>query len=245
MGGLPLTLRDFLAYTTSGAVATIAVLVAISGGVDVDASYGVHIVTAFVVLCYVVGHMLGTTSASLVRRAKVHTRSHTSLRALLTDEPKPQTSPGKPLPAVVRSRVRKAAACYDIELPGDEEAVRALGLVAEAVVREVHGKSTRVDRWGTLYDFSRNIAAALIVAAVALAAGGAWHREAELALASTTCAGMSVPFMFRYLHFFTFYQRSLVTAFTELTLAGAAPPPATDDSIEERARQGSNLRPSA
>ena len=219
MNGLPLSLRDFLAYTTSGAVLMVAILVAARGGVDVDRDYGGHVVTAFVVGSYVVGHLLGTSSAYLVRKARLHRRTNTSLRALVAGE-RPRWAAGYPLPASIRARVTSAAERFGIDVDGGAESARAVSLVAEAVVREVHGRSTRIDRWGTLYDFNRNVAAALAMGAVALAVGAVAHDDAEVGMAAAAALVLAVPFVFRYLHFYTFYQRSLLTAFAELVHAG-------------------------
>ena len=221
MNGLPLTLRDFLAYATSGAVLTLAVIAAARGGFAVDGDIDAHVVAGFIVGSYVIGHALGTSSTSLTRHLRLHTRTGSSLQAMLTDDSGARrlATAGKPLPPAVRRRVAQAAGRYGIDPGEGKENTRALSLVAEEVVHEVHDRSTRVDRLRMLYDFSRNMAAALALSAVALAVGSIAHREGALVVAASVCGALSVPFVFRYVHFFAFYQRSLIVAFTELTLA--------------------------
>lgn len=228
----PFGLRDYLAYGTTGVTTVVSAAFAVRGEVDVDVELSATQIVLLLIGSYILGHVLAEATAPLVSRLLGRWLGGPISR-LLSDRKPGGTTLGSrytgSLSAPLKARVVDAAErCgLDVSTAGGIT-IAGLGSVAAAVVREVHETPGRVERYGLLEDFCRNIAAASAVASATLLVGSVVHREGDLAWVALAAAVLAVVMAARFLHFQRLYWTVVLVAFTAHVLGHGAEP--TDPS---------------
>ena len=228
MNDPPFGLRDYLAYGMTGLTLIVAVALTVHGGVDLRPELSATDVVLLLVGCYLLGHVVAEVTAPLVV-AVLERRVGAPLQMLLNGRGgggwlrRRYTGP---LSASTRKNVIEAAMACGMTFESDDTISRGeragLQSLATAVVREVHETPDRVNRYGLLEDFCRNVSAAASIGVLVLLVGGFLHQNGGLMVAALVALATAVVMGARYLHFRRLYWAVVLAAFAAHCLGHGA-----------------------
>lgn len=217
MNQLPFSVYDFFGYLASGVVVLAGITTAFVGYEPLEESPTLLVGLLLIITAYVVGHIVANLAGDLVERRLVRDRLRPPTDILLGSH-----APGRvvrailpgystPLPRGVQERINELAG----RRSGD-----TLFFHCHALMKSDSAVQGRLDTFLNLYGFCRNMAVALIVAAICLAIGlaldtaetgpdvapGWWVAAAVLA---------ALGMLYRYLKFYRQYAVELFTSYAE------------------------------
>jgi hypothetical protein len=217
MNQLPFSVYDFFGYLASGVVVLAGLTTAFIGYEPLQTSPSLIVGLLLIIAAYVIGHIVGNLAGDLIERRLVRNRLRPPTDILLGSH-----NPGRvvravlpgyatPLPSRVQDQVKDLAGSRD----GD-----ALFFHCHAVMKSDPVVQGRLETFLNLYGFCRNMALALVIAAICLAIGltldtaetgpdvppGWWLAAGVLA---------AVGMLYRYLKFYRQYAVELFTSYAE------------------------------
>ncbi len=223
---LPLSVYDILGYLASGFLILAASEFAFDGQWLLDRDWKPGSIGLYVTMAYVIGHISANLSSDLIENRFGRKLLGPSEILLFRSENANNgfwayVFPGffKPLPTKTQERVLKAAEPEGLNEPG-----RALFLHAFAIVKQDKTTLERLNTFLNLYGFCRNIAFALIVAAMVIAASGVWyplalclyHPDWKKVGIAVICVIGAIGMLYRYLKFYRHYTHEVFITYPEL-----------------------------
>lgn len=217
MNQLPFSVYDFFGYLASGVVVLAGLTTAFIGFEPLQTSPSLIVGLLLIIAAYVVGHIVGNIAGDLIERQLVRNRLGRPTDILLGSR-----TPGRlvravlpgystPLPSRVQDQVKELAGSRDGEV---------LFFHCHAVMKSDPVVQGRLETFLNLYGFCRNMAVALVIAAICLAIGLTLDTAATgpevppgwwLAAAVVGALGM----LYRYLKFYRQYAVELFTSYAE------------------------------
>ena len=237
MKGIPFTAYDIFAYLSSGFFVIGAADYAFPGTWLIDAKLNTAHVFLWIVVAYVLGHMIAQISATILEKGLVkHVLGYpTSVLFRTPQEKKTETRrqrllrlfnqeewhvrrffPGysEPLPPQVCDLVRKTVDKDGVDITDHA----ALFMYCDARVKTDEETGALLTIFLGLYGFARNVCISATLAAVLLLAGAVLHHEnweTKLWL-SAGAAAIAVFLLYRYLKFFRVYALEVFSAYAAL-----------------------------
>jgi hypothetical protein len=216
MGSIPFSVYDFFGYLASGLVVVAAADFAFHGGSGLSGSLGLPAGLLWIVIVYVIGHIVSAFSSLLMEDGLVRRFLGPSEVVLFRD--KPNTKRGKlfpgyyrPLPLETRQHVKDRA--------GIDEPGRGLFLLCWGRVMGNAQLAERLNTFLNLYGFSRNTSMAAAIASVILFASVIINRQLgptyTLPRLGWGVAALfaSAALLYRYLKFFRHYTLQVFVLF--------------------------------
>jgi hypothetical protein len=208
---IPFTAYDIFAYLSSGFVVVGAADFAFRGEWILGAEPSVIEGLVWIVVAYVLGHVISAISAPILERWFAERMLGNREEVLFGERPE-RFGPifrgyFSPLPDQIQSIVL-ARAKNDAQITSVGE---ALFLYCDAKVRQKPEASPVLANFLNIYSFARNACFALLVGAILLAVGAFtddtnWETKTWLAAAAIPVA---VGLLYRYLKFFRLYAREV------------------------------------
>lgn len=217
MNQLPFSVYDFFGYLASGAVVLAAFTAAFIGYEPFETSPGLLVGFILVITIYILGHIVANLAGDLIERRLVRSRLQPPTEILLSfqtpDKWVARLFPGysTPLPTGVQNRVKELA---------EPRVGDALFFHCHAVMKSNSVVQGRLETFLNLYGFCRNMALALVIAAVCLGAGLVLGTAETGPFAGPGCwigASMlgAVGMFYRYLKFYRQFAVELLTSYAE------------------------------
>jgi hypothetical protein len=221
MDKLPFSVYDFFGYLASGFVLLVAIAVAFVGYEPLTAQPPLLIGLLLIVAAYVTGHVIANLSGDLLERRLVRKRLNMPTAILMgADVPKwaRWLFPGyaSALPAAVQARIAARAKRAGVEDRGE-----GLFFHCHAVLKHDSVVQARLNTFLNLYGFCRNMALALLLAAVVLSAGlirGTADTGPDVAPGVWLVAALvaALALFYRYLKFLRQFGVELLTSYAEV-----------------------------
>jgi hypothetical protein len=219
---IPFTAYDFFAYLSAGFVVIGAGALAFRGTAVVDAEIGFVEGVGWIVVAYVLGHVISAVSAPLLERRFAEDRLGERQELLLPEE-KPESKDSEkpeetlaqrlfrayfsPLPQEIRTLVlNRAKGEAKITTVG-----KALFLYCDAKERQNPQAAPVLAIYLNIYGFARNACFASVIGALLLGYG-VWKYEADRDVKAWLAVGTivgAVGLLYRYLKFFRLYAREV------------------------------------
>jgi hypothetical protein len=220
---IPFSVYDFFGYLASGFLVLAALDLVFTGGSVIRSDMQLLPGLFWLVVAYVTRHIVANISSFFLEQLLVQRLLGRPYQVLF-EAPAPRKwtrlFPGyhEPLPQETRERVlKKADERAGITQPGP-----GLFFHCFAFVRGDEDVRGRLDSFLSLYGFSRNVATAVAIAGLILAAGLISMDSVEVALHSVefrwavVAAIAAVGLLYRYLKFFRLYSVEVFVRYAEL-----------------------------
>lgn len=218
MNSIPFSVYDFFGYLASGFFLLAAVDYASDGGWLLTENLGVIFAIVWIVIAYIVGHIITNISGYLLERKIVRSILLSPEVTLFRES---ETTiwmwlfPGfyEPLPAEIQHRILdKAREKAGIESPG-----RALFLHCHAIVKRDEVTRARLNSFLNLYGFCRNISMAAFFALFILLGGFLLgYLEGKEIWWAVAAAVTTIGMFYRYLKFFRHYTTEVLVTYPEI-----------------------------
>jgi hypothetical protein len=219
---IPFSTYDFFGYLANGFVILCATEYAFFGTSLAERDWKVGHAVFYLVLAYIIGHIVANISSYLIEHLIVRERLKSPEDTLF--EPQQKTWRSfffpifyQPFPPETQKRILEVAQKNGFDKPS-----RGLFLHAHGVAKQDRATLERLTSFLNLYGFCRNVTTGLIISAIILVIGALidvrrWTEidNYKLAWAGAALVG-AVGMFYRYLKFFRHYTMEVFNSYAEL-----------------------------